>query len=93
MLKIEIFSEHEQIETRTIPSRDEKPPRVIYEQIAYAYLGGKFPVEMRLSLEENERPYKSGVYTIDSTSFTINTYGKLELKKYGVKLQALEASA
>lgn len=60
MLKIEIFSEHEQIETRTIPSRDEKPPRVIYEQIAYAYLGGKFQVEMRLSLEENERPYKSG---------------------------------
>ncbi|TOG58899.1 G5P family DNA-binding protein, partial [Vibrio parahaemolyticus] len=52
MLKVEIFPEHEQIETRTIPGKEDKPSRTIYEQIAYAYLGGKFPVEMKLSLEK-----------------------------------------
>tara|TARA_Y100001956_G_scaffold76079_1_gene84850 strand:- start:814 stop:1095 length:282 start_codon:yes stop_codon:yes gene_type:complete len=92
MLKVEIFPEHEQIETRTIPSRDDKPARVIYEQIAYAYLGGKFPVEMKLSLDEGEQPYKVGVYTVDSSSFTINNYGKLELKKYGIKLLPMESA-
>ncbi len=46
MLKIEIFQENVQTETRTIPAKDGKPSRTIYEQIAYAHLGGKFPVEM-----------------------------------------------
>ena len=90
MLKVEIFPEHEQIETRTIPSRDDKPARVIFEQIAYAYLGGKFPVEMKLSLDKKDTPYKAGSYTVDSSSFIINNYGKLELKKYGLKLVEME---
>ena len=90
MLKVEIFPEHEQIETRTIPSRDGKPARVIFEQIAYAYLGGKFPVEMKLSLDKEDTPYKAGSYTVDSSSFIINNYGKLELKKYGLKLVEME---
>ncbi|WP_337222972.1 single-stranded DNA-binding protein, partial [Vibrio alginolyticus] len=52
MLKIEIFKEDERLITRTIPGREGKAPRTIYEQTAYAYLGGKFPVEMKLSLDE-----------------------------------------
>ena len=52
MLKIEIFPENAQVESRSIPAKDNKPPRNIYEQIAYAYLGGKFPVEMKLQLEQ-----------------------------------------
>ena len=92
MLKVEIFPEHEQIETRTIPGKEDKPSRTIYEQIAYAYLGGKFPVEMKLSLEKDESPYKVGIYTVDSSSFTVNNYGKLELKKYGMKLTQMEAA-
>ncbi|EOV0146992.1 single-stranded DNA-binding protein [Vibrio vulnificus] len=90
MLKVEIFPENEQIETRTLPGKDDKPSRTIYEQIVYAYLGGKFPVEMKLSLEKDETPYKSGVYTIDGSSFIVNNYGKLELKKYGMKLAQIE---
>ncbi|EKZ8663028.1 TPA: G5P family DNA-binding protein [Vibrio alginolyticus] len=90
MLKVEIFPEHEQIETRTIPGKDDKPSRTIYEQIAYAYLGGKFPVEMKLSLEKDESTYRTGTYTVDSSSFVINSYGKLELKKYGMKLTPME---
>jgi hypothetical protein len=64
--------------------------RVIFEQIAYAYLGGKFPVEMKLSLDKEDTPYKAGLYTVDSSSFIINNYGKLELKKYGLKLEEME---
>ncbi|MEX3070900.1 single-stranded DNA-binding protein [Vibrio alginolyticus] len=74
------------METRIIPGKDDKPSRTIYEQIAYAYLGGKFPVEMKLSLQKDESMYRAGTYTVDSSSFVINSYGKLELKKYGMKL-------
>ena len=65
--------------------------RVIYEQTAYAYLGGKFPVEMKVSLEKDETAYQAGVYTVDNSSYIVNNFGKLELKKYGLKLTQTEA--
>lgn len=92
MLRIEIFPENSLIENRTIPSRDDKPARTIYEQIAYAHLGGKFPVEMKLQLEKGQPAYDAGHYTIHPSSFTINQYGSLELKRFGLILESLEES-
>ncbi|PNI00200.1 hypothetical protein C1N32_21640 [Vibrio diazotrophicus] len=89
MLKIEIFPENERIETRTIPGKDDKPGRTIYEQLAYAYLGGKFPVEMKLGLEQGQPAYVAGLYTIHSSSFVINQYGSLELKRYGLLIEPI----
>ena len=90
MLKIEIFTENETIETRTIPSKDDKPARTIYEQIAYVHLGGKFPVEMKLSLDKGQAPYAPGLYTLHPSSFAVNQYGALELKRFGQIITALE---
>ncbi len=73
MLKIEIFKEDASINTRTIAPKDGKPGRTIYEQTAYAYLGGKFPVEMKLQLDEGQPAYVAGHYTIHPSSFAINT--------------------
>lgn len=92
MLKIEVFPENVNIQSRTIPGKDGKPGRTIYEQIAYAYLGGKFPVEMKLSLEENQPAYVAGEYTLHSSSFTVNNFGGLELKRFGIKIEALEVA-
>ncbi|EJV9415971.1 hypothetical protein D8T51_22930 [Vibrio vulnificus] len=90
MLKIEVFKENECIETRTIKGKDDKPDRVIYEQTAYVYLGGKFPVEMKLSLKEGQPPYAPGIYTPHSSSYVVNNFGGLELKKYGLTIEAVE---
>ncbi|ELM6646146.1 G5P family DNA-binding protein [Vibrio vulnificus] len=90
MLKIEIFKENEALKTRTIQGKEGKPSRTIYEQIAYAYLGGKFPVEMKLSLEEGQPPYVAGIYTVHSSSYVVNNFGGLELKKYGLTIEAVE---
>lgn len=91
MLKIEVFPEDERISTRVIQGKDGKPPRNIYEQTAYAYLGGKFPVEMKLSLEEGQPPYATGTYTVHSSSYLVNNFGGLELKRYGLLIEPLEA--
>ncbi|OOF18870.1 hypothetical protein BZJ17_15855 [Salinivibrio sp. IB574] len=64
MLKIEIFEEDERILTRNIPAKDDRPAREIREQIAYAHLGGKFPVEMKLQIEEGQPHYAAGLYTV-----------------------------
>ncbi|SKA16863.1 helix-destabilizing protein [Vibrio cincinnatiensis] len=90
MLKIEIFPENVKFEIRTFPAKEDKPARTIYEQVAYAYLGGKFPVEMKLQLEEGQPPYVAGFYTLHSSSFVVNKYGALELKRYGMLIEPLE---
>ncbi|HAV1572253.1 TPA: hypothetical protein JG843_001715 [Vibrio parahaemolyticus] len=91
MLKIEVFPEDVRVSSRVIPGKEGKPARTIYEQIAYAYLGGKFPVEMKLSLEDGQVPYASGKYTVHSSSFTVNNFGGLELKRFGLLIEPLEA--
>ncbi len=90
MLKIEIFPEDAQVITRTIKPKDDKPGREIYEQIAYAYLGGKFPVQMKLMLEKDQEPYATGIYTPHSSSYTVNNFGGLELKRFGQIIEPLE---
>ncbi|MBY7781096.1 single-stranded DNA-binding protein [Vibrio furnissii] len=90
MLKIEVFPENVSVITRTIKPKDDKPGREIFEQEAYAYLGGKFPVQMKLQLEKGQQPYSAGVYTPHSSSYVINNFGGLELKKFGMIIEPLE---
>ncbi|EGU42104.1 single-stranded DNA-binding protein [Vibrio scophthalmi] len=90
MLKIEVFEDDVKINTRQIKAKDDKPGREIYEQNAYAYLGGKFPTLMKLSLDKGQDPYVAGIYTVHSSSFTINNFGSLELKRFGQLIEPLE---
>ncbi|SHO23580.1 Putative helix-destabilizing protein (RstB1-phage) [Moritella viscosa] len=90
MLQIEIFPENVALITRTLPSKDGKPGRSFNEQIAYAHLGGKFPVEMKLSVQDGQLPYGVGIYSVDASSFAINNYGGLELKRFGLKIKPYE---
>ncbi|MDN5369582.1 MAG: hypothetical protein PWP74_890 [Shewanella sp.] len=85
ILEIEIFPENVNTSSRTLPSKDGKPGRTMYEQTAYANLGGKFPVEMTLQLD-SAAPFAAGKYTIDPSSFIVNNFGSLELKRYGMKI-------
>lgn len=89
MIIIEVFKEDEHIKTRTIPGRDGKPSRTIYEQTAYAYLGGKFPVQMTLSLDEGQPAYVADQYTLHSSSYVINQFGGLELKRFGLIIEPI----
>ena len=41
---------------------------------------------MKLSLQDDQSAYKSGNYELDSSSFTVNNFGGLELKRFGIKL-------
>lgn len=90
MLKIEIFPEDVKTTTRTIKGKDGKPDRSLHEQEAYAYLGGKFPTLMKLSIEEGQHPYVAGIYTVHSSSFIVNNFGSLELKRFGMLIEPVE---
>jgi hypothetical protein len=92
MLKIEVFQEDVTVNGRNIPPKDGKPGRTFYEQTAYVYLGGKFPVQMKLQVRDPSQPYAAGEYEIDSASFTVNNFGGLELKRFGLTLSKLTTS-
>ncbi|MGP1782730.1 single-stranded DNA-binding protein [Shewanella frigidimarina] len=89
MLKIEVFPEDINVITRTMQPKDDKPGRTFYEQIAYAYLGGKFPVQMKLQVENPASAYQAGEYQVDASSFIINNYGGLELKRFGLTIKPM----
>lgn len=90
MLKIEIFPEDVKTTSRTMRGKEGKPDRTIYEQEGYAYLGGKFPTLMKLSLEEGQPAHVAGIYTVHSSSFVVNNFGGLELKRFGMLIEPLE---
>lgn len=90
MLKIEVFKDDVKIASRTMPGKDGKPPRTIHEQDAYAHLSGRFPTQMKLQLEEGQPPYEAGIYTLHSSSFVVNNFGSLELKRFGQIIQPVE---
>jgi|TARA_Y100000588_G_C14067592_1_gene844309 hypothetical protein len=90
MIKIEIFKEDERVETRTSRAKDDKPARTFYEQDAYAYLGGKFPSLIKLSMEKDQPPHAAGLYTLHNSSYVINNFGALELKRFGQLITPLE---
>lgn len=89
MFKIEVFQEDVQVKSRVIAPKDGKPARTFYEQTAYAYLGGKFPVQLTLQVPSPAEVYLAGEYTLDSTNFVVNNFGGLELKRFGQTLTKL----
>ena len=71
---------------RTFPAKGDKPARTVFEQKAYAHLGGVFPVEFKITHDDHNKAYKVGVYQLAPSSFKVNQYGQLELDRFGLAL-------
>lgn len=82
MLKITVFKENENVQERHIEARADKPARTIRSQVAYVHLGGKFPVEMSLNLDDGQAAYPAGEYEVQPESFQVNQYGSLEIRRF-----------
>lgn len=93
MLQIEVFPEDTVLIERSIKANGDKPAKTFYEQVAYAYLGGKFPVQIKLPMESGQEPYAAGLYTPHSSSYVVNNFGGLELKRFGQIIQPLGAKS
>ncbi len=80
-LIVEIFEDNVSIDTRTIPPKGDRGEMKLYSQVAFAHLGGRFPVEFSLSLEEGQTPYPAGRYVLHASSFKVGQYGRLEFER------------
>lgn len=80
-LIIEIFKENEVIDSRTLPANEKRGELTLYSQVAYAHLGGKFPVETSVSLEDGQPAYAAGKYLVHQSSFRVGQYDRLEFDR------------
>lgn len=56
------------------------------EQSAWAHLPGKpYPVEIKLTLNDNEQPHALGTYTLGADSLYVDGFGSLAVKPRLVK--------
>ena len=76
-LVIEIFPDNVVVDKRELPPRGERGAMTLCSQVAFAHLGGRFPVEMSLSLQEGDAPYPAGKYFLDASSFEVGQYDRL----------------
>jgi hypothetical protein len=91
-LLIEIYPENENIQTFSGISKATNNPFTIYKQKAYLHTkSSRFPLEFEINLEQNQPPYKAGMYSITPDSIYINKYKSLAFGQ--VQLQAVDADS
>lgn len=73
--------------SRTIKGTNGKSDRVLYEQTAFAHLGGVFPVEMRLTHNDLSEVLQVGKYKLHLNSFKIGRFGGLEIDNFNIVLE------
>ena len=77
---------------RTIKGQNGKGDRVVYDQTAFAHLGGVFPVQMRLTHNDHNEAMEVGKYLLHPSSFKVGRYGGLEIDNYNMVLEKYNPS-
>ncbi len=72
---------------KTFPAKGDKPANTVYEQRAYVHLGGAFPTQIIITLDDHNDAYPVGKYIIDPSSYAVSRYGQLEINRFAFKLK------
>lgn len=86
-MKVQVMSE--QVETRSFPARDGKVATQFREQKAAIDRPGDFPLPFKLTLDDDQQPYKPGTYDLCPSSLQSSKYGGLE---FGRRVRLLTPS-
>lgn len=86
-MKVQILSE--QVETRSFPARDGKAATHFREQKAAVIREGDFPLPFKMTLDEDQQPYKQGFYELCPSSLVAGKFGGLE---FGRRIRLLTPS-
>ena len=78
MIKVEIKPSQVTVITRNGTSKSGQAFS-INEQKAYIYLGGDYPQEFKLNLEQGQPPYSAGFYELHESSIFVGDYSKLRI--------------
>ncbi|WP_051219594.1 single-stranded DNA-binding protein [Oceanobacter kriegii] len=83
MIRIEVLQGHH------LPQQRPTKNGIRYYQLAYAHLGGAFPVEIQIPLRGVQDAYPVGLYEPDLPAFQVSRWGNLELNPFELPLVPL----
>ncbi len=86
-MKVQVMSE--KVETRSFPAREGRAAVNFREQKAAIERPGDFPLPFKLTLDDDQQPYKVGTYELCPSSLESNKYGGLE---FGRRIRLLTPS-
>lgn len=86
-MKVEVMTD--QVETRSFPAREGKAAVNFREQKAAILRPGDFPLPFKLTLDDDQQPYKPGTYELCPSSLESNKYGGLD---FGRRIRLLTPS-
>lgn len=78
-LIIEIFKENEVLDIKEGISQKTQKPYKMISQVGYAHTGDKFPVQMKIKMQDGQPFYPAGKYELSPRSLTVSPYGDLEV--------------
>lgn len=65
---------------------NEKADRFFHTQRAAVFVGGEYPLVVKVTVQSADKGYPAGEYTVDPASFRVGRYGGLEIDPYGFRL-------
>ncbi|OBU61226.1 single-stranded DNA-binding protein [Stenotrophomonas maltophilia] len=86
-MKVEVMTD--QVEIRSFPARDGRAAVNFREQKAAVIRPGDFSLPFKLTLDDDQQPYKPGVYELCPTSLENSKFGGLE---FGRRIRLLTPS-
>jgi len=86
-MKVQVMSDA--VETRSFPARDGKAATHFREQKAAVIREGDFPLPFKLTLDDDQQPYRPGTYELCPTSLQSSKFGGLE---FGRRVRLLTPS-
>ncbi|MEG3651224.1 single-stranded DNA-binding protein [Escherichia coli] len=81
MLHVEVKPRQESVVERSGVSQKTGKEYLMREQSCYVDLGGDYPVEIKINLEEGQPVYKAGNYNLCHSSFRVDGYGRLMVNR------------
>ncbi|MEZ9897602.1 single-stranded DNA-binding protein [Vibrio breoganii] len=84
---IEVFEDNETLDIREGVSDNGRKWKQV-TQTVFAHLGGRFPVETKISLSDGQLPYKAGKYFFSPESFEVGQYDRLGFARTHVLVPA-----
>jgi hypothetical protein len=86
---IEIIKGAEKPESRKFKNSDD----LSWSQKGFAHMGGVFPVEIKIPIENASYCNPVGKYHLNPSSFKVGQYGDLEINKWNIELIPVNSNA
>jgi hypothetical protein len=91
MFKIDCIKEHSIVNTRPYIDKKTGEQKHMYSQNLFAHLGGPFPEQITVTIDDPNAPIQIGSYKLLPSAVKVAQYGRLEFDGFNVEKSLIPA--